>query len=156
MYPRLELGQRVEFDLRAFAARAPAVRDIVLLRPPEGALAPETECGRPRKPAGRLCIEPSGGPAAEPTRFVTRVVAVGGDRIRFRRGRVVRNGNVERRRVETSCGQQGGCTYRRAITVPSGHVYVAGDNRDFSDDSRFWGAVPNDQVVGRYVRTVEE
>jgi len=33
--------------------------------------------------------------------------------------------------------------------VPSGHYFMMGDNRDASDDSRYWGFVPDDHIRGR-------
>ncbi len=37
------------------------------------------------------------------------------------------------------------------IVVPPGEVFLLGDNRDASDDSRYWGTVPTSQIIGKVV-----
>ncbi|MGZ5100485.1 MAG: signal peptidase I [Usitatibacter sp.] len=48
--------------------------------------------------------------------------------------------------------QRGNCEYNDdgfSCTVPAGHYFMMGDNRDQSSDSRYWGFVPDDHIKGR-------
>jgi signal peptidase I len=82
--------------------------------------------------------------------FIKRVVAGPGDPLSVADGHVVLNGKRQREAFFTEpCGEGPECDLPREITVPPDHWFMMGDNRGASDDSRFWGPVPTDAIVGR-------
>jgi len=93
--------------------------------------------------------------------LVKRVVATEGDSVRivdkclFVNGRATDEGYVCHRDAMTipadaaRFGESGQRDNFGPIVVPPGHLFVMGDNRDLSYDSRFWGCLPVSAVRGR-------
>ncbi len=79
--------------------------------------------------------------------FIKRVVGLPGDRIRIVRGRVYLN---QAPLAEPYVAHADTRSFPE-VTVPLGSVYVLGDNRAESEDSRFFGAVSDDRLMGRAV-----
>ena len=150
MLPTLPLGSTVLVDHAAYRRAKPKVGDIVVFHPPAGA---ETagECAK-RPPKGQACAVATRRTAD--VNFVKRIVAKPGDRISIPKGRVVRNGKLAREPFITSCRYAVICDFPRTFTVAAGRYYVLGDNRDASDDSRFWGPVAASAIVGRVGRVI--
>ena len=78
--------------------------------------------------------------------LVKRIIALPGDLIESRLGRVVIGGHTLAERYLAEPAASG--TIERQI-VPAGCYFVLGDNRARSIDSRKWGVVARSQIVGR-------
>lgn len=158
MEPSLLVGDRIVVFKSSFGLRVP-LTDRWLLR-----------WGAPHRGDVVVFEDPKGSGE----NLVKRVAAVAGDRVALRDNVVWVNGEaVARRALDESCAMEDGTPCQRYLeesgehryrvqqiedrapytshetTVPAGSCFVLGDNRDDSNDSRFWGFVPYARLRGR-------
>jgi signal peptidase I len=146
MIPTLAIHQRILVNR---LSTHPGVGDVVVFHPPAGALVPpDGVCadGRAGLDHQRACDRPH-GPESSQT-YVKRVVGLPGDHLRIIAGKVFRNGVRERGSYIQPCTTPSFCDFPGTITVPPGHYFMMGDNRNESDDSRFWGPIPQSWIIG--------
>lgn len=79
--------------------------------------------------------------------WIKRVIGIEGNTIELKEGKLYRNGNLlkEDYIFEAMSG-----SFER-VTVPENHIFVLGDNRNHSGDSRMIGSVPNENVIGKVI-----
>jgi len=83
-------------------------------------------------------------------RFIKRIVAMGGEAVEIKEGDIYINGNlVTTPKIKNIHYYNRGKYGNGAIKVPEGHYFVLGDNSASSSDSRFWGFVPEANLVGK-------
>jgi signal peptidase I len=148
MVPTLAIGQRV---LTNRLINHPSVGDIVVFHPPHGADFDNPVCGNPQQGGEgginqQACSEPT--PQESSQTFIKRVVGGPGDIIKIINGHVYRNGIPEKDSYIEPCAGDPSCTFGKPIKIPPGDYFMMGDNRGASDDSRFWGPVPDKWIIG--------
>lgn len=135
MEPTLKIGDRIVVDKLAYHLHGIGIGDIVVFSTP-----PTENCAGP--PVSNL---------------VKRVVALSGQTISLSEGFVLINGRIlpqpwlpVSERNQTMPGPSGApYSLHHPYTVPAGDVFVMGDNRTYSCDSRYWGPVKKSTIVGK-------
>jgi len=154
MEPTLLVGDRLVVNNAAFGLRIPWTTRRLL------------DGRAPRRGEVVIFLDPKGSGET----LIKRVVGVAGDTVSVRQGRLQVNGvPVARRFIGASPSGHvlpyeeslGGVTHRiyhladrpgrdfAAFKVPPGHAFVMGDNRDDSNDSRYWGPLPYSHLKGK-------
>lgn len=156
MRPTLEVGDFILVNKYAYGLRLPVThtRFVEMDDPQRGDVM-----------VFRFPNEPS-------VNFIKRVVGLPGDTVRYEDKQLFVNGEpVPKRLIEegpAAAPQEwlmeerlGEISHRiynnprdpgprvRELVVPDGHYFTMGDNRDHSNDSRYWGFVPEENIVGR-------
>jgi len=149
MEPTLDVGQRVLVDRVGYHFGDPGIGDIVVFHPPVGAVGSGPECGADPKPPGEACSQPVD--QESDTNFIKRIVAGPGDKLSIKNGHPVVNGVMAKEPFIRPCqdGTGSPCNFPKTITIPPNDYFMMGDNRGSSDDSRFWGPVPRDWIIGK-------
>lgn len=80
--------------------------------------------------------------------YIKRVVALGGDQVDLRDGILYVNGIAETSEYIRGNTYPEDGSFSYPYTVPEGDVFVLGDNREASIDSRFFGAINESQIRG--------
>lgn len=161
MIPTLNIGDFIVVNKYSYGLRLPVTGTKVL------------EVGEPKRGDVMVFIPPH-----DPNYFIKRVIGLPGDHVRYEDKVVYINGEalpqtehtlIEELGVVHSKETIGGVSHdiytaasqrfnrefewmpREGITVPEGHYFMMGDNRDNSADSRSWGPVSEDKIVGKAV-----
>lgn len=163
MIPTLQVGDRVLVEKLSYRWGSPSAGDIVVFE--KDVFSDGEQPDRSLFDRGRIFFrELIGLPTGDQEDYIKRIVAIGGDSVRYAgspRRLIVNGTDVSEPYIKD--GQDNGSPSLtgsdckrldmekagRACRVPAGFVFVMGDNRGNSEDSRILGPVDQDKIVGQ-------
>jgi len=137
MLPTLQINDRLIIDKLSYRFTEPKRGDVVVFSPTETLMEQNFKDA-----------------------FIKRVVGLPGDQVQLKDGKVYINEqplvenyiNDGQQTVIDVCFSAPQPHYlEKTVTVPPNSYLVLGDNRQSSYDSRCWGVVPRDKIIGRAV-----
>ena len=163
MIPTLQVGDRVLVEKLSYRWGSPSQGDIVVFAKDVFSDGEEPDYGLFDR--GRIFFrELIGLPTGAEEDYIKRVVAIGGDSIRYAGSprRLIVNGkevdqpyikdgrdNGSPSLTKSDCKRLDMERAGKGCRVPAGFVFVMGDNRGNSEDSRILGPVDEDKIVGK-------
>ncbi|MDQ6798837.1 MAG: signal peptidase I [Actinomycetota bacterium] len=146
MVPQLRVNDRVVVSRLAYDLHRPRRGDIVVFSAPPGEAPPAPH----RNLASRLVHDAGSGVglSTDQTVLIKRVIGLPGETVQGQEGRVYVDGRLL---LEPYLPKTTRTSAFGPQRIPAGMVWVLGDNRGDSSDSRVFGAVPERTIVGRAV-----
>ncbi|BAZ14246.1 signal peptidase I [Calothrix sp. NIES-4071] len=131
MVPTLHQGDRLVVEKVSYHLHPPQFGDIVVFTPP-----PELQRRGYQKDQA----------------FIKRIIGQPGDSIQVTKDKVYVNGTpLQENYLKDNYIQQDPRQLFNRTQVPPNEFFVMGDNRNDSNDSRYWGFLPSKNVIGRAV-----
>lgn len=161
MIPTLRVGDRVLVEKVSYRLSEPERGDVIVFA--RELLGPQPDVPW-YQDARNFLRELVGLPVGDEEDFIKRVVAVGGDTLRYQgtpRSLYVNGEEIDQdfinRGVDRSsptltsrdCERLEMEVSGKGCLVPAGRVFVMGDNRGNSQDSRFLGPIEEDKIIGK-------
>ncbi|WP_414549166.1 signal peptidase I [Anabaena sp. CCY 0017] len=124
MLPTLHTGDRLVVEKVSYRFHPPAAGDIIVFQPP-------AELQRRGYPSDQA--------------FIKRVIGLPGKILKVTNGKVYLDGEAL---VEDYIAEPPNQPFP-AVQIPEDKFFVMGDNRNDSNDSRYWGFLPRPNIIGR-------
>lgn len=148
MYPALIEGDRIFVEKVTKPFRAPKRGDVIVFYPPDETLKTDFLSVMARL-TGILCKDVA---------YIKRIVGLPNDKLEIKKENdnfyVYINGKKEIEPYILSETDWIDCRddmYCGPLQIPDGQYFMMGDNRGNSQDSRFWGFLPEKNIIGRAV-----